>query len=177
MVQDNKKKGLILVLGGVRSGKSDFARNLCEAAGGRKVYLATATALDPEMARRIERHKSERGREWTTVEEPLEVACSISSEEQGSVILIDCLTLWLSNLMGLGLGDDEILQRVDGLTGVIGESASFVAAVSNDVSQGIMPVNAMARRFADISGFMNQRLAAAAEEVFFMTAGLPARLK
>jgi len=173
-----KRKGFILVLGGVRSGKSDYARNLCEAVHtGRKVYLATAEALDSEMERRIKRHKEERGSEWATIEEPVEVAESVSAIPHGSVILIDCLTLWLTNLMGLGLGDDEILKRVDTLGVVISETPSMVVAVSNEVGRGIMPVNAMARRFADISGFMNQRMAAVAEEVFLMTAGLSARLK
>jgi len=178
LVNVKKRKGFILVLGGVRSGKSDYARNLCEAAEGvRRVYLATATALDSEMELRIKRHKKERGREWATIEEPVDVAKSLSAIQQGSVILIDCLTLWLTNLMGLGLGDDEILKRVDTLAAAISESTSMVVAVSNEVGRGIMPVNAMARRFADISGFMNQRMAAYADEVFLMTAGLSARLK
>jgi len=178
LVNVKKIQGFTLVLGGVRSGKSDYARNLCEAAdSGRRVYLATATALDAEMELRIKRHQKERGREWTTIEEPVEVAKSVSAIQQGSVILIDCLTLWLTNLMGLGLGDDEILKRVDTLGVVISDTPSMVVAVSNEVGRGIMPVNAMARRFADISGFMNQRMAAYADEVFLMTAGLSARLK
>jgi len=178
LVNIKKRKGFALVLGGVRSGKSDYARNLCEAAdGGRWVYLATATALDSEMESRIKRHKEERGREWATIEEPVEVAKSVSSIQQGSVILIDCLTLWLTNLMGLGLGDDDILKRVDTLAAVISKTPSLVVAVSNEVGRGIMPVNAMARRFADISGLMNRRMAASAGEVFLMTAGLAARLK
>lgn len=177
MVEDNKTSSFTLVLGGVRSGKSSFALKLCEAAEGPRVYLATATALDAEMARRIERHKRERANEWATVEEPIKAAEVLSATEQGSVVLIDCLTLWLTNLMGLGLGDDEILERVDGFTQVIGDSQSAVVAVSNEVGQGIMPVNAMARRFADLSGFMNQSMASVAEEVFFMRAGIPTRLK
>jgi len=177
LAKGHKTRGFILVLGGVRSGKSGFARGLCEATEGRKVYLATAQALDGEMELRIERHKRERGTEWTAVEEPVEVAARIGSMGQGTVILLDCLTLWLTNLMGLGLGDDEILGRVDELTATITGSPSFIVAVSNEVGRGIMPVNAMARRFADISGLMNQRLAASAEEVFFLTAGLSAQLK
>jgi len=179
LVKGDEIKGFILVLGGVRSGKSGFARNLCEAAEGvgQRVYLATATALDAEMESRIERHKQERGSEWVTLEEPVEVAESISSIEAGSVVLLDCLTLWLSNLMGLGLGDGEILKKVDLLTKAISGSPSLIVAVSNEVGRGIMPVNAMARRFADISGLMNQSLAAVAKEVFLMTAGLAARLK
>ncbi|MFQ5354176.1 MAG: bifunctional adenosylcobinamide kinase/adenosylcobinamide-phosphate guanylyltransferase [Thermodesulfobacteriota bacterium] len=181
LVKEDKKRGFTLVLGGVRSGKSGFARDLCEEAevrgNGRRVYLATAEALDTEMERRIERHRRERGREWATLEEPLEVAASLSTIEQGSVVLLDCLTLWLTNLMGLGLGDDEILERIERLARTLSESSSFVVVVSNDVGGGIMPENAMARRFADISGLMNQCMAASAEEVFLMTAGLPGRLK
>ncbi|MFQ5480283.1 MAG: bifunctional adenosylcobinamide kinase/adenosylcobinamide-phosphate guanylyltransferase [Thermodesulfobacteriota bacterium] len=175
----DKKTGFTLVLGGVRSGKSDYARRLCEAAPGepQKVYLATAAALDPEMSLRIERHKSERGALWATVEEPVEVAKSITSTKPGSIILLDCLTLWLTNLMGLDLGDDEISGRVDGLAAVMSVSTSAVVVVSNDVGGGITPLNAMARRFADLSGFMNQRMAAAADEVYYITAGIPRRLK
>jgi len=177
MVASYRKKGFVLVLGGVRSGKSNFARELCEAADGPKVYLATATALDVEMEQRIERHKRERGNNWATVEEPLEVAERLGALRQGSVVLLDCLTLWLTNLVELNLGDDEILRRVDALALAMKESGLLVVAVSNDVGRGIMPVNAMARRFADTSGLMNQRMAAAADEVFLMTSGLATRLK
>jgi len=179
LTKANRKKGFILVLGGVRSGKSGFARNLCEAVEGtgQKLYLATATALDAEMERRIESHKQERGSEWATIEEPVKVVEAISSMEEGSVVLLDCLTLWLTNLMGQDLGDEEILERVDSLGTALYDTHSLIVAVSNEVGRGIMPVNAMARRFADISGLMNQRLAAVAKEVFLMTAGLATRLK
>ncbi len=176
--------GLTLVLGGVRSGKSGFAKGLCEGAEGADMggesallYIATAEGLDDEMRGRIRRHQSERGGAWVTLEEPVEVAARLSKAPRGSVILLDCLTLWLSNLMGLGLEDEEILVRVDELAGIMSRSSSAVVAVSNDVGGGVMPANALARRFGDLSGFMNQRMAGAADEVYFLTAGIPRRLK
>jgi len=171
--------GLTLVLGGVRSGKSGFARSLAETAGvtGRRVYLATAQALDDEMRQRIRRHQEERGPNWTTIEEPLEPSRVVSSMSAGDLVLMDCLTLYLTNLMGQELGDDEILKRVDGLSSAIIESGAAVIVVSNEVGGGVMPVNAMARRFSDLSGLMNQHMASAADRVYLLTAGLPRRLK
>jgi len=172
-----KSTGFTLVLGGVRSGKSSFARTLCEAADGSAVFIATATPLDVEMEKRIVRHRQERGERWSTLEEPLEVAGCLTSIKSGSVVLVDCLTLWLTNLMELGLDDEVILSRVQDLAAAMRDCAAAVVAVSNDVGGGITPVNALARRFADLSGLMNQSMAACAEDVYFITAGLPARLK
>ncbi len=179
MEEGLSRGGFTLVLGGVRSGKSAFARRLSEGTpcGGRRVYLATAGAGDEEMRRRIERHRKERGPGWTTVEEPVELAGAVAAFETGDVVLVDCLTLYLSNLMGLGRGDDDILRRVDALGRAMAESRAALTVVSNEVGGGITPVNATARRFADLSGLMNQRMAGAAGRVFLITAGIPARLK
>jgi len=173
------EEGLTLVIGGARSGKSGFALRLGEEASvrGPRVYLATASALDDEMRARIERHRSERGPLWTTVEEPADLAGALGSCGPGAVVLIDCLTLWVTNLMEAGLGDDEIMERVDEVARLSSGQGPAVIAVSNEVGCGIMPVNAMARRFGDLSGFMNQRIARAASKVYRLTAGLASRLK
>ena len=164
-----------LVLGGARSGKSSFAQRFAEGADGDLVYIATAQAFDAEMAERIARHQSDRGSRWQTVECPLDLADAIAGYQgHGKTILVDCLTLWLSNLM---LGDYDIAGAVSRLTAALETSASKVILVSNEVGQGIVPDNALARRFRDEAGWLNQAMARAADDVWFVTAGLPQRLK
>jgi adenosylcobinamide kinase/adenosylcobinamide-phosphate guanylyltransferase len=179
MREEMAEEGLTLVIGGARSGKSGFALSLAEDASvrGPRVYLATASALDDEMRARIKRHREERSPLWTTVEEPTDPASVLGAYGPGGVVLIDCLTLWVTNLMEAGLGDGDIMERVDELARLSSEQGSAVIAVSNEVGCGIMPVNAMARRFGDLSGFMNQRMARAATRVYRLTAGLAVRLK
>ncbi len=174
----------ILVLGGARSGKSRLAQRLA-AETEPVTYVATAT-LDPsdsEMAVRVIRHKADRPAHWTTHEEPRNLAELLATltAQEGSV-LIDCVTLWLSNLMlGIGggppLGDDAILGAVSRASGVAREGQARVIWVSNEVGCGGISENAMARRFNDLQGFANQQLAAACDAVHFCVAGLPLRLK
>ncbi len=164
-----------LVLGGARSGKSSFAEKLVLQQPGPRAYVATAQARDEEMAERIVRHQNDRGPDWTTFEEPLMVAQTIrQASENHTVILLDCLTLWLSNLM-------EAKQDVDGATEDLITSVrdcnSDIVLVSNEVGLGIVPVNALARSYRDASGRMNMRVAAAADEVYFLAAGLPLQMK
>lgn len=163
-----------LVLGGVRSGKSQFAENLIGAAG-HGTYIATAEARDTEMRARIDWHRKRRGQSWHTVEAPLDLVDAITMvQEKGAPVLVDCLTLWLSNLMEAGRdidGDtDSLLSRLSGLR-------CPVVIVSNEVGQGIVPANELARRFRDHAGLLNQAVAAMADRVFFVTAGIPAQLK
>jgi len=172
----------ILVLGGNRSGKSRFAERL---AGEREAVTYVATAMrepdDPEMVSRIERHRADRPRHWTTLEVPrdLEEALTPLASREGAVV-IDCVTLWISNLMlGIGggaLGDSEILDAVVRAVRA-GRGMPRVVWVSNEVGSGIVPANAMARRFADLQGMANQRLAAESDEVHLCVAGLPIRIK
>ncbi len=164
-----------LVLGGARSGKSRHAETLAEARPGDCVYLATAEPLDGEMAARIRAHQARRGARWRTVEEPLELS-GAPREAAGSdrVVLVDCLTLWLSNL--LGAGRDPALETdnlVTALTGLAGP----VVLVSNEVGQGVVPDNALARAFIDHAGRLHQAVAAAASSVIVMVAGLPIQVK
>lgn len=163
-----------LVLGGARSGKSRYAETLLREAGG-GIYLATAQALDSEMTARIARHRAERGHGWTTVEEPLELAAALERGAQaGRPILVDCLTLWLSNLMGAGRATEAETARLRAVLKILPVPVVFV---SNEVGLGIVPDNALARAFRDEAGRLNQAIAAAANRVVFLAAGLPLVLK
>ena len=168
-----------LVLGGARSGKSRYAEALVEEStgggAGACVYLATAEAGDEEMAARIAAHRERRGLRWTTVEEPLELAAALTrlaTREQ--CVLVDCLTLWLSNILAAGRDPGSETAR---LLATLPDLGAPVVFVSNEVGQGIVPANALARRFVDEAGRLHQALAAAADTVILMTAGLPLTLK
>jgi adenosylcobinamide kinase/adenosylcobinamide-phosphate guanylyltransferase len=146
-------------------------------AKGKRVYIATARALDSEMEERIEEHKKIRSKGWTTVEEPLEIEKRIRESEGCGVILIDCLTLWLANLVGEGRKDRGVLKEVEKVASACGECASGVIAVSNEVGLGLVPENPLGRRFRDLAGRTNQFFAGAADEVFLVTAGMPLKIK
>ncbi len=164
-----------LVLGGARSGKSRHAEALVESQPGPCVYLATAQAGDAEMTARIADHRARRGARWTTVEEPLDLAAALGQAcASDSAVLVDCLTLWLSNLLG---AERDVAAECDGLLAALPELAGPVVFVSNEVGQGVVPDNALARAFVDHAGRLHQDLAAAAQRVVFMTAGLPRELK
>ncbi len=169
---------LTLILGGARSGKSRYGESLIEGSlkdGERAVYLATAEAGDAEMTARIAEHKQRRGRAWRTVEEPLDLTGAIARHAgPASPVLVDCLTLWLSNVMA---ADRDAGAEISSLIAVLGGVAGPVVLVSNEVGQGIVPANALARFFADNAGRMNQAVAAAAGRVVLMSAGLPLILK
>ncbi|MFZ0266752.1 bifunctional adenosylcobinamide kinase/adenosylcobinamide-phosphate guanylyltransferase [Caulobacter sp.] len=167
-----------LVLGGARSGKSAFAQAAAEAraaqTGGRLVMVATAQAFDSEMAERIARHRDDRGSAWTTVEAPLDLAGALDGLGADDVVVIDCLTLWLSNLM---LDDRDVLTAAAQLVESVGRFEGALWLVSNEVGLGIVPDNALARRFRDEAGRLHQTLARAADAVTLVMAGLTLRLK
>jgi adenosylcobinamide kinase/adenosylcobinamide-phosphate guanylyltransferase len=164
-----------LVLGGARSGKSRYAEGLLDRHPGRRTYLATAEVLDDEMAARVKTHRDRRDSDWKTVEEPLALAAALKAEtEQGAAVLVDCLTLWLGNLLGEAR---EVEAEIDGLIAAIGQFGGPVVFVSNEVGLGIVPDNALARQFRDHAGILHQRLAEKADRVVFVTAGLPMTLK
>jgi adenosylcobinamide kinase/adenosylcobinamide-phosphate guanylyltransferase len=166
---------IILVIGGARSGKSRFAQAQAEAGDSKLVYIATAQAFDAEMTERISRHQSDRGARWQTVECPLDLGRAIRDNQgAGVTLLVDCLTLWLSNVM---LNDYDITAAISDLESALSASASDVILVSNEVGQGIVPDNALARRFRDEAGRLNQVMAEIADDVWFVIAGLPQRLK
>ena len=167
-----------LVLGGARSGKSDFAERLVVDSGLARIYLATATADDEEMKARIAHHRAQRGegsQGWTTIEEPLALVDALTREAtHGRAVLVDCLTLWLSNLMRAGR-DPEIEARR--LTRFLGVARYPVIFVSNEVGLGLVPDTPLGRRFRDAQGRLNQIMAAAVPDVVFIAAGLPLWLK
>jgi adenosylcobinamide kinase/adenosylcobinamide-phosphate guanylyltransferase len=167
--------GLTLILGGARSGKSREAERLVLASGLAPVYVATAEALDDEMAARIARHRARRGGKWRTIEEPLDLAGTLEREcADGRAVLVDCLTLWLTNLM---VGDRPVEAEVERLLAVLPRLRCPLVLVSNEVGQGVVPAAAMARAFVDHAGRLHQRIAEQADGVVFMTAGLARRLK
>ena len=168
---------LILVGGGLRSGKSRHAVYLAEQLGQRRVFLATAEAIDEEMRDRIRRHREERADRFHTIECPLELSDAVAAQNDCDVVLIDCLTLWLSNLLGAGYDNDTILCRVDALLTEIDRVCRPVVVVSNEVGMGLVSMNALGRRFQDLSGWAHQRLAAAATEIYLATLGCILRLK
>lgn len=169
--------GLVFIVGGARSGKSAYALGRASGFAGRKVYIATAQALDSEMSARIDAHRLDRGEGWETIEEPLDVAGAVAGLGAGSAVVIDCLTLWLSNLLHSGMDDEKIKEAVDALAAACALSPSVVIAVSNEVGLGLVPENPLARRFRDLSGWMNQKVALAAKEAWFVASGLPLKLK
>lgn len=169
------KKGIALVLGGARSGKSAFAEGLAMRSGHDRVYIATAEAGDAEMTARIAEHRARRGDGWRTVEAPHRLEDAIAREAvEGRALVVDCLTLWLSNLMLAGI-DMEL--RVHALCRTIGTLPGLAVLVSNEVGLGLVPDTPLGRRFRDAQGRLNQAVAAIADRVVFMAAGLPLELK
>jgi adenosylcobinamide kinase/adenosylcobinamide-phosphate guanylyltransferase len=164
----------ILVTGGARSGKSALAEGLAAELGPHRVYIATAVAGDAEMAARIAAHRDRRGAGWTTLEAPHELVEALAATDDGRPRLVDCLTLWLSNLM---LGERDWRAAGDALVAALAAQASPVVLVTNEVGGGIVPENALGRAFRDAAGHLNQSVAAAADDVFLVVAGLPLRLK
>jgi adenosylcobinamide kinase / adenosylcobinamide-phosphate guanylyltransferase len=165
---------LTLVLGGARSGKSRYAERLIAACRPPWVYVATAEAGDAEMARRIADHRARRGGNWHTVEAPHDLPDALSGIAIDAPVLVDCLTLWLSNRM---LADSAMDAEVARLEAALGGRVEPTVLVSNEVGFGIVPDNALARRFRDLQGSLNQRLAACADRVILMVAGLPLTVK
>ena len=165
---------LTLVLGGARSGKSRYAESLIAATPPPWVYVATAQALDAEMAERIAHHRKRRGEGWHTTEEPHDLQDAIDAAPAGAAVLVDCLTLWLTNRM---LADADMGAETARLEAALAHRNGLTVLVSNEVGSGIVPDNALARRFADLQGRLNQRLAACADRVVLVVAGLPLIVK
>lgn len=164
-----------LVLGGARSGKSRFAERLARESGLARVYLATATAGDDEMRARIAHHRAQRGEDWRTVEEPLALVDALSREAgEGCVVLVDCLTLWLSNLMH---ASHDIEAEIKALAEWLRDTRHPVLLVSNEVGLGLVPETPLGRDFRDAQGRLNQAIAAVVPNVVFVAAGLPLWLK
>ncbi|MCB1444326.1 MAG: bifunctional adenosylcobinamide kinase/adenosylcobinamide-phosphate guanylyltransferase [Rhizobiaceae bacterium] len=167
--------GAVLVLGGARSGKSAFAERLVAKTGLVRHYVATGRAWDDEMRDRIARHRADRGEGWTTHEEPLALVERLEAlDDPRNVVLVDCLTLWVTNLM---LEERPMAEAFSRLAAHIGTARAKIVLVSNEVGLGIVPENRMARAFRDHAGRLHQMAAAAASDVYFVAAGLPLRMK
>ncbi len=167
----------LFVLGGVRSGKSRFAA--AAAAGlARVAFVATARADDADMARRIARHRADRPRHWTTIEEPFDLAARLAGLAGAhDAVVVDCLTLWAANRMLRGDADGAILDEADALAALLTARRGGFILVSNEVGAGVHPETAIGRRYADVLGFVNQKIAAACDRVVLLVAGLPLTLK
>lgn len=168
-----------LVIGGARSGKSSLALRLAESDGGRLIFLATAQARDGEMTDRIQRHQAERGPAWTTLEEPLELERALRrAAAPGVVVLVDCLTMWISNLLTrAGLDEPAVEARCRDLAGLLPDLGGRVILVGNEVGMGIVPDNALSRSFRDLAGRLHQLLGRVCTHVILTAAGLPLALK
>jgi adenosyl cobinamide kinase/adenosyl cobinamide phosphate guanylyltransferase len=160
-----------MLLGGARSGKSVLAVRLMREAPGDVVMIVTAEGGDDEMVERIRQHRSSRPSEWLVVEEPTEILAAVNDVDDRAGLIIDCLTLWVSNLMGLGLEDREILERAQHASEWARGRAGHTIVVSNEVGSGIVPVNALARRYRDLLGSVNSIWAGASHAVFMTVAG------
>ncbi|MEJ2167053.1 MAG: bifunctional adenosylcobinamide kinase/adenosylcobinamide-phosphate guanylyltransferase [Desulfobacterales bacterium] len=172
-------KEVVFVIGGCRSGKSRQALDTAgRMAGNKKIFIATCVPLDAEMKQRVDRHQRERSRDWQTVEAPVDLPRAImEGSRQADVLLVDCLTLWVSNLL-MEIEDDEtIAERITVLTQSVASASCPVILVSNEVGGGIVPENKLARRFRDLSGAANQAVAAQADRVVWMVAGIPVQIK
>ena len=165
-----------LVLGGARSGKTAFAESLAMRSGSKPVYLATAEALDAEMRERVASHQRGRGERFATIEEPIALSDALlMAAREHDVILVDCLTLWITNLL---IANQDVAMAVSELGATLVQlKTARVILVSNEVGLGIVPDNAMARTFRDLAGSAHQRLAEVCDDVYFVAAGLPMTLK
>lgn len=177
-----KNGKIILITGGARSGKSAFALRQASLYSGKKAYIAAAEPLDNEMQERIEKHKIQRGKEWDAFEEPIKIA-DVIRETMGRypVIVLDCLTLWLSNLL-TRQNDEEIVKIeledfITALKSFQSLSGSQLIIVSNEVGMGIVPDNALSRRFRDLAGVLNQKVAELADEAYLLVSGMPIKIK
>ena len=170
---------IVLVGGGARSGKSSFALRRARELGARRLFVATAEPFDDEMRARIARHRSDRGDDFRTVEEPLALPERLAAVDIGEsdVVLIDCLTLWLSNLLVRGAADDEALAAVDRLLEAAERCPAPIVLVTNEVGMGLVPDTPLGRRFRDLAGFAHQRLAARADEIYVAILGLMLRVR
>jgi adenosylcobinamide kinase/adenosylcobinamide-phosphate guanylyltransferase len=175
---------LILITGGCRSGKSDFAQRLAENIPGSRIYLATAPCLDEEMAQRIARHRAAReATGWQTIEETLDIAGVLDKLDKKEIVLVDCLTLWINNLLfeaekaGTELTEEAIADKCREIADACKKRSGTTLCVANEVGLGIVPDNALARRFRDLAGRCNQTFAAAADTAVFMVSGIPLCIK
>jgi adenosylcobinamide kinase/adenosylcobinamide-phosphate guanylyltransferase len=172
-------KKTVFVLGGCRSGKSGYALETAQQfSGADKIFIATCIPYDDEMKQRVARHQEERSRTWQTVEAPIHLPAAIAETgQEAGVILVDCLTLWINNLLMEKQNSEQILDQVQGLTKAVEAAACPIILVSNEVGTGIVPENKLARLYRDLIGSANQAVAECADQVVWMVAGIPVTVK
>jgi adenosylcobinamide kinase/adenosylcobinamide-phosphate guanylyltransferase len=172
-------KKRIFVLGGCRSGKSSYALTTAQSfSNHNRVFIATCNPQDDEMRQRVARHQKDRDRSWKTVEAQLELPEAVDANSgKADVILVDCLTLWVSNLLMASADPDEIERQIPRLTAAIRNAKCPVVLVSNEVGQGIVPENKLARQFRDLVGYVNQAVAGCVDAVIWTVAGVPVKIK
>ena len=174
----NRDQKVVVITGGARSGKSRFAQELARSGGEDVVFIATAAVRDEEMRKRIEGHRRARPPQWKTIEEEIELVGAIEAlGGKPKTIIIDCITLWLSNLIERGDEDERIRQQANRFNESLQRSPHSIILVTNEVGSGIVPDNPLARRFRDLAGEVNQILASSAQELYLMAAGVPLRLE
>jgi adenosylcobinamide kinase/adenosylcobinamide-phosphate guanylyltransferase len=168
---------IVLIGGGARSGKSAFALELARGSGPRRAFVATAQAFDDEMRVRIAAHARSRGDDFKTIEEPLALAATLAELRDIDVVVVDCLTLWLSNLLLRDEGEARILEQVDALARVLERRPCQVILVTNEVGMGLVPETPLGRAFRDLAGHTHQRLAGIADEIYLAVLGVVVRLR
>jgi adenosylcobinamide kinase/adenosylcobinamide-phosphate guanylyltransferase len=169
---------LILIGGGARSGKSSFGLARARALGPRRLYIATAERSDDEMSDRIDRHRADRaGAGFDTLEEPRALPEALAAEREHDVVLVDCLTIWISNLLVGGATADAVQERIGALLAALAQRRSHVVIVSNEVGMGLVPETPLGRVFRDLTGFAHQRIAAVADELYLAAMGVLLRLR
>lgn len=171
-------KKITLVIGGCKSGKSRHAVHLADASGLRKVFIATCEPFDAEMRERVARHKAERDAAWISIDIPILLPEALSDHDDAhTVLLVDCLTLWVNNLLMASEEMSTLEEAISKLEVALSGVRGSVILVSNEVGAGIVPENRLARKFRDVAGILNQRIAALSDEVIFMVAGIPLTVK
>lgn len=170
-------KQIILITGSVRSGKSDFALKLAKSSKKKVVFLATCIPQDQEMRQRVKKHQQRRPKNWETIEKDINLSSIIDKRGKNEVIIIDCLTLWISNLLLTELEDKQLFKKINEFTNTLKKTSCSVILVSNEVGWGIVPENQLARRFRDIIGTMHQKVSRISSEVYLMIGGIPLKIK
>ena len=170
-------KKIVFITGGARSGKSTLAVELARKRRGPVVFVASCEPADIEMRERVRKHRRDRPAAWKTIEEPVDLAGAVRSASSAGVVIVDCLTLWVSNLMARRMKEPEILRLTADLTDAARKGKASVIIVSNEVGWGIVPTNKTARLFRDIAGRVHQAVARESDEVYLTVAGLPVKIK